>query len=83
MTNSISGAIPISQVLTNVLEFLLSIVGVVAIIGLVVAGFLYLTAAGDEHRIKIAKLSFYFSLIGGIVALSALVIINTLTNFLS
>jgi len=82
MTNSITDAVPITQVLNNILQFLLSIVGVVAIIGLVVAGFLYLSAAGDESRIKIAKLSFFASLIGGSIALGALIVLKTVSDFL-
>lgn len=82
MTNSISDAVPLTQILNNVLQFLLSIVGVVAIIGLVIAGLLYLTAAGDEKRIRLAKLSFSASLIGGVVSLGALILLQTVSNFL-
>jgi hypothetical protein len=83
MTNSISNAVPITQVLMNALQFLLSIVGVVAIIGLVIAGLLYLTAGGDMRRIKLAKTSLYASVIGGMISLAALVILSQLANFFS
>ncbi len=79
----ISDAMPLSHVLANILQFVLSIAGVVAIIGTVIAGFLYLTAAGDEEKISLAKKAFYGSVIGGFVVLSALIMVTQLTQFFS
>lgn len=79
----IEDAVPLSKVLTNTLNFLLSVAGVLGIIGLVVAGLLYLTAAGDEHRIELAKRATYFSVIGLVIVLGALVIVTTLTQIIS
>lgn len=79
----ISDATPLSRVLANILQFALSIAGVVAIIGTVIAGFLYLTAAGDEAKISLAKKALYGSVIGGLVVLSALIVVTQLTQFFS
>ncbi|MFZ3031695.1 MAG: hypothetical protein WA082_01545 [Candidatus Moraniibacteriota bacterium] len=76
----ITDATPISQVLISVLNFLLSVAGIVGIIGLVVAGVLYLTAGGDEGRIKLAKRATVASGIGLGIALGALVIVAQLGN---
>lgn len=60
----------------RVLDFLLSIFGIIAIISLVSGGTMFLTAYGDEKRIETAKKIITFSVIGIVVALSAIVIIN-------
>jgi hypothetical protein len=78
---TISDATPSATILQNVLQFLLSIVGVLAIIASVVAGLLYLTAAGNTKQIALAKKAFSFSIIGIVVALGALVIVSQLGSF--
>ncbi len=78
---SITNAPQVADILLNILYFLLSIVGIVAIIGLVVAGGFYLTAGGNEQRITLAKRASLASVIGVIVALGALVIVSQLTKF--
>ena len=78
---TISDATPISTILENILQFLLSIVGVLAIISLVVAGVLYLTAAGNTKQVDLAKKAVQFSIIGIVVALGALIIVSQLGAF--
>ncbi len=71
----------LSSVALKVLNFLLSIVGVIAVIMLVVGGMTYLTAAGDESKAEAGKKIVTYSIIGIIVALSALVIVTQIANF--
>lgn len=78
---SITNATPITTILENILQFLLSIVGVLAIIALVAAGILYLTALGNMKQVALAKKAFQFSIIGIVVALGALVIVSQLSSF--
>jgi hypothetical protein len=66
----------------RVLDLLLSIFGIIAIISLVSGGGMYLTAYGDEKRIDTAKKIITYSIIGIVVALSALVIINQVTSLI-
>ncbi len=73
---------PIATSLTNILDFLLSITGVVAIIGLVIAGGMYIFAAGDMRQISLAKKTLAASIIGLLLALGSYVIIRTLANFI-
>jgi len=80
---AITDATPVAGILQNVLEFLLSIVGVLGIIGLVIAGFLYLSAAGNMRQTNLAKTMTVASLIGIIIALGALVIVSQLSKFFS
>lgn len=74
---------PIATSLTNILDFLLSIVGVLAIIGLVIAGGMYVFAAGDMRQISLAKKTFVASITGLLLALGSYVIIRTLGDFIS
>lgn len=79
----ISDAPNVSEILYNILNFLLQVFGIIAIISLVISGILYLTAAGDEDRIKLAKGGMVYSIIGILVALSGVIIIKTITGFLN
>jgi hypothetical protein len=69
------------QIATNVLSFLLSLIGVVSLIMLIVGAFMYLTAAGDENRIDTGKKIVLYSIIGITVALAALVLVRQVALF--
>jgi len=79
----IADAPTISHSLSNILQFLLSIVGILGIIGLVVSGILYFFSAGNEERVALAKRSALGSVIGIIIALGALVLVTQLAAFFS
>jgi drug/metabolite transporter (DMT)-like permease len=81
LAGAISDATPIATILQNILNFLLSIIGVLAIIALVVAGLFYLTAAGNSKQIETAKKAFYYAVIGIIVTLGALVLVSQIGDF--
>lgn len=73
----------VSEILIHVFEFLLSIVGILGIIGLVVSGAMYLLASGDESLTKKAKAAFQASVIGLVVAFGSWIIVMTLQSFFS
>jgi hypothetical protein len=73
----------IVKILTNGMNWLLYIVGILGVIGFVIAGILYLTAAGDDDQIKRAKKAMVFSIIGVVVALIGVVVINAVKGILS
>ena len=79
----IDEAQPLSVGLTNVLNFLLSIVGGVAIIGLVIAGGLYFFAAGDMRQIALAKKAMLGSVTGIVIEFGGYIFIRTITTFLA
>lgn len=79
--DALEGAQTLSQIARNVLDFLLSIVGVLAIIMLVVGGIMYLTAAGSEDQLDTAKKIVWYSIIGIVTALAALVIVSQIATF--
>lgn len=77
----ISDAKPLTQSLTDILNFLLLIFGVIAILGMIVAGVLYFTAGGDERQVMNAKRAFTWCVIGVVVTLGSLVLVRALAAF--
>lgn len=66
----------------NVLTFLLSIVGIIAIISLVIGGIMYLTSYGDEDRIQKGKKIIWASIIGIVVSIGAVVLVKQIGSLL-
>lgn len=83
--NAQSGGTPnasIYDIIRTTMNYLLAILGFLAIIGFVIAGILYLTAAGDETRMKSAKNAMLWSIMGVIVALVGYVIVSAVDSWL-
>ena len=66
--------------LTNILKLLLAIIGFLAIISMVVGAIWMLTAVGDEDRYELGKKTAGYSILGLVIALSALIIANQVTS---
>ncbi|MGK2849079.1 MAG: hypothetical protein ACSLEX_03360 [Minisyncoccota bacterium] len=79
--SAVGGARTLSEIAMSVLQFLLSVVGVLAIIMMVVGGIIYLTSAGDDSRIETGKKIVLYSVIGIAVALASLVIVTQIATF--
>ena len=69
-------------IITNGMNYLLIVVGILGVIGFVIAGIIYLTAAGDEDQIERGKRTMINSIIGIIVALLGIVIIQAVKGLL-
>jgi prolipoprotein diacylglyceryltransferase len=69
----ITDAPPISSILLHILSFVLSIVGVLGIIGIGVSGILYMASAGDEEQMKLAKKALTYSILGILIGAAAFV----------
>lgn len=76
-------SLTLMQIAANVLNFLLTIIGILAIIMLVIGGMMYLLAAGDEDRIDQGKKIVKYSVIGIFIALASMVIVRQLAAFFS
>lgn len=74
--SSISNAPSLKTIAENILKVLLSIAGILAIIGLMVGSVFYTTAYGDEDRMKKGKDIVVASIIGVLIAMAALVIVS-------
>lgn len=79
----INRAYTVKDIAMNILNFLLSVTGVIAIIGLVVGAVFYLTSYGDEERMEKGKKIVTASIIGIIIALSAIVIVRQAVTLIS
>ncbi len=76
----IEDATPIAEVLANGLSLVLSVAGVFAMLSFCIAGVLYLMAGGEEGRMKQAKGTMTFSVIGVVVCICALVVVRTVAG---
>jgi hypothetical protein len=72
----------IVDIITNGMNWLLIIVGLLGVIGFVIAGIIYLTAAGDTEQIDKGKKAMIYSIVGVIVALVGVVIIKAVQGLL-
>jgi hypothetical protein len=79
----VEDALTVLQIATNVLNFLLSIVGIIAIISLVVAGSMYMTAYGDDTRAATAKKMGTWAVIGIAIALGSLVLVQQVAKLIT
>ena len=70
-------------VITNFMNYLLTIIGILAVIVFIIAGIMYITAAGDEDQIGKAKKAMTYAIIGLVVALLGLVITNAVSNVIN
>lgn len=81
-TSSLTG-LTLTEIALNFLNFLLSIIGALALIMLIIGGVMYLTSAGDEDRVKTGKKIVTYSIIGIAIALASLVIVKQVASLLS
>lgn len=72
----------IYNIISATLQWLLGILGFIAVVGFVISGILYLTAAGNESQIEKAKSAMTYSIVGVIVALMGYVIIQAVEGWL-
>ena len=71
-----------SQVILRVIEILLAIAGLVAVIFLIVGGFRYITAGGNEETAEGAKKTLVNAIIGVVIVILAFVIVRVISNAL-
>lgn len=66
----------LSQVILRIINYVLAIVGVIALAFLVYGGFMYITSAGNEDRVEQAKQIIINAVIGIVVIGVAAAIVN-------
>lgn len=67
----------VNNIVNAIVSILSYVVGIVAIIVVLLAGFKYITAAGDSGKITSAKNTLVYAIIGLVIAALAQVIVNT------
>lgn len=73
----------IMGIVSNILLWLLGLFGFIGVIGFVISGIIYLTAAGDDTQMERAKKAMNYSIIGVVVGLSGVVLIQAIDWALS
>ena len=74
---------PVGDLLMKLMNWLLALVGIIAIIAFIISGLQYFLAAGDEKMAETAKRNMEYAVIGIIVALSGFVIITAIDQALN
>ncbi|NTV41494.1 MAG: hypothetical protein HGA61_04475 [Candidatus Moranbacteria bacterium] len=78
---TVTAAPSLSAISAKVLSFLLGIFGIISLIMMIIGAILYLTSAGDEDRIKKGKDIFKYSVLGVVIAMSAMVLVRQIASF--
>jgi len=74
---------PLADVINNVMQWLLLVVGVIAIIAFVISGMQYMLASGNQNIMEMGKRNMMWSIVGVIVALMGMVILIFIQSMLS
>lgn len=70
----------LSEIVMHVLQFTLSIFGVIAVLSIVVAGVMYMTSGGNSERVAFAKKALIGGIIGIFVVILSLVIVTVIAG---
>ncbi len=79
--NSIAGQKDFNGVVAIILKVLLTVVGAIAILWLVVAGFQYMTAGGNEEQAEKARKAITNAVIGLVIVILSYAIVSVVTKF--
>lgn len=71
-----------SDIIIRIIEILLAIAGLVAVIFLIIGGFRYITAGGNEEAAESAKKTITNAIIGIVIIILAFVIVRVISNAL-
>lgn len=74
---------PVITVAENFMNWLLALIGILGVIAFSISGIQYLTAAGNDKQIEIAKRNMIWSVVGILVALIGLVVLITIDGILN
>lgn len=64
----------------KVINMLLFIIGIVAVISIIIGGIMYTVSSGDQGKIKTAKDTILYAVVGLVVAILAFAIVNFVVN---
>jgi hypothetical protein len=77
------GQCDILMVVKNIVQFILQIAGPLAILGIILGGFLYITSGGSQERAQEAKGAITAAVIGLVIILVAWVLVNFVIQILT
>ena len=70
----------IREVVVAVLDFVVEVGTVIAVLFLVYAGFLFVFARGNQGMLDKAKVTFFWTIVGGVIILGAFVLSDIIKN---
>lgn len=70
----------INGLITNVINVLLFVVGIISVVMIIIGGIMYATSAGDAGAVTKAKNTILYAVIGLVVAFLAFAIVNWVVN---
>lgn len=73
---------PILSFISTAVNVVVALVVIIGVISIVVGGYIYMTAGGNGDQVKQAKVVIKSALFGIIIALTSVVILNTINRFL-
>jgi hypothetical protein len=82
-TNSIAGVSDWQTLILKVLQWLMILVGVVAVVAIVIGGFWYITSGGNEETAEKGRKMLINAIIGLIIVILAYTIVTVLTNLIT
>lgn len=74
------GTLDLKTTIINVISWLLSLLGIVALVMIIVGGFTWMTAAGDEMQLELAKKRISNAVVGIVVILVAWALVSFVIN---
>ncbi len=80
LPTAVTGAKSAMEVAQGILDFLLSITGLLAMLMLVIGGLMFFAAAGDEKRAETAKSIVKYAVMGVALAITSLIIVRTVAT---
>ena len=80
ITNPLGSTTELIPFLNKIIDACLKLGAVIAVVALIYAGFLFVTAGGDEGKIETAKNTILYTVIGIVILLGAKAIATVITN---
>ena len=71
------------EILEAIMSWLAMLLSILGVIGFLISGIVYITSAGNEERMELAKRGLIYSTIGLVVGLLGWVVVLTLDNLLT
>lgn len=72
--------VTVNSVIYKVIKFVLSFLAALAVVIIIISGFIYITSGGDESRIKLARSWLVYAIVGLVVVLLAWVIVRVIST---
>jgi|GEM_PF-2123804 len=80
---SLAGTLTLAELILRVLNYLLILSGMIAVVALVIGGFWYITAAGNDEQAEKGQKALTNAIIGLIIVILAYAIVNIVTRTLT